>query len=562
MRRSPIPTLVAAAVAAALLLASCSSDGGPDLADDAPSTSASATSAPAALGTGGAHPCDQGATQDEVVAKPVDGVASDLTLTSFDDTDIRLHWFPQPDATADDPVATVLMGPGWSLSGDTSLEGAALFGALSIPALRDAGYNVLTWDPRGFGKSSGRASVNDPEKEGKDLQVLLDWVATRPEAKTDDEGDPRVGMVGFSYGGGIQLVTAAIDCRVDAIVPGIAWHSLETSLFKSRTVKAGWASILSNTGGGRVDPHVTSASESGIETGLLSQDDEDWFRSRGPADLVDDITVPTLFVQGTVDTLFTLDEAITNYRSLRERNVPTAMLWFCGGHGTCLTDPGDGDRVTERELSWLARYLDGDTTVDTGARFETVDQDGGSWEADDLPVADETLGAQGSGTLSLTNESTTGPPTGTPADGDPLAGIVQAITPGPGVGAIDVPVAVTDAVAGHLALGAPTLSLAYTGTSPAGDQPTRVFAQLVDDDRQVVVGNQITPIEVVLDGKPHTVEIDLEVIAQHLEAGKGLTLQLVATTSAYATPRLGGTITFDEIGLSIPVVTKGLTKRG
>ena len=56
---------------------------------------------------------------------------------------------------------------------------------------------------------------------------------------------------------------------------------------------------------------------------------------------------------------------------------------------------------------------------------------------------------------------------------------MQAITPGPGVGAIDVPVAVTDAVAGHLALGAPTLSLAYTGTSPAGDQPTRVFAQLV-----------------------------------------------------------------------------------
>ena len=51
-------------------------------------------------------------------------------------------------------------------------------------------------------------------------------------------------------------------------------------------------------------------------------------------------------------------------------------------------------------------------------------------------------------------------------------------------------------------------------------------------------------------------------IAQHLEEGHDLTLQLVATTTAYATPRLGGQITFDEIGISIPVVTSGLTKRG
>ena len=33
-------------------------------------------------------------------------------------------------------------------------------------------------------------------------------------------------MVGASYGGGIQLVTAAIDNRIDAIVPTIAWHAL------------------------------------------------------------------------------------------------------------------------------------------------------------------------------------------------------------------------------------------------------------------------------------------------------------------------------------------------
>jgi len=42
---------------------------------------------------------------------------------------------------------------------------------------------------------------------------------------------------------------------------------------------------------------------------------------------VKQINAPTLFVQGTVDTLFTLDEAVENYRILRSRGVPTAMIW-------------------------------------------------------------------------------------------------------------------------------------------------------------------------------------------------------------------------------------------
>ena len=39
--------------------------------------------------------------------------------------------------------------------------------------------------------------------------------------------------------------------------------------------------------------------------------------------------------------MFTLDEAVTNYRMLRDCNVPVSMLWFCGGHCTCFTGPSD-----------------------------------------------------------------------------------------------------------------------------------------------------------------------------------------------------------------------------
>src|SRR5690606_21596286 len=118
--------------------------------------------------------CDQGATVDEARSAPVDGIATDHTVPPCGDPELRRHWFPtdQSDEGAE-PAPTVLMGPGWSLAGDTSQEGAALFGALGIGPMNDAGYNVLTWDPRGFGESGGSAQVNDPEHEGRDLQVLL-----------------------------------------------------------------------------------------------------------------------------------------------------------------------------------------------------------------------------------------------------------------------------------------------------------------------------------------------------------------------------------------------------
>ena len=76
-----------------------------------------------------------------------------------------------------------------------------------------------------------------PQHEGRDMQELISWVAAQPETQLDATGDPRLGMVGVSYGGGIQLTTAALDCRVDAIVPSWAWHSLQTSLDKADTPK-------------------------------------------------------------------------------------------------------------------------------------------------------------------------------------------------------------------------------------------------------------------------------------------------------------------------------------
>ena len=541
-------------VATLLVTAGCSSDDDGGSASTTTEFTTTASSQPEAA----RRDCVAPADLETPLTTPVEGTPSDLTLTSFDGTLIRIHWFPTEGA-ADEPAPTILMGPGWSLPGDTSTDGAPLFGALGIGLLNDEGYNVLTWDPRGFGESTGTASVNDPQIEGGDVTYLFNWLAAQPEVKLDAQGDPRMGMVGSSYGGGIQLTVASTDCRVDAIVPGLAWHSLETSLYKAETVKEGWATLLVDAAaGGSVDPHVTSAHASGAATGTISEEDITWFRSRGPGASIDLVDIPTLFVQGTVDTLFTLDEAVTNFTSLRERKVPTAMVWFCGGHGTCLTDAGDPERVTQASLAWLDRYVKEDDSVDTGPVLDIVDQDGTRWTGQDwpLPSGPGITSQSSGGTLELVAEGGSGP-IETPTGPDPLAGLVSGITPARAENAVDVTVD-TGSQEG-VVVGAPKLSLSYTGTAPDGPRPTRVFAQLVDEETGTVVGNQVTPIEVILDGTARTTEVDMEMIAQHVRGGQDLTLQIVATTVAYAAPRLGGSITFDSIGLDL-VVSEGLTE--
>jgi len=542
---------VIAAAATTLLTTGCSSGDEPAGSQDPTNTTGAPLDESAWIPT----EC-QVDPPEPVIAEAVPGVPNDLVLTSFDDTPIRVHWFPHPDATRAEPAPTVLMGPGWSLPGDTDVEQVGILGSIDIATLRAAGYNVLTWDPRGFGDSGGAATVNDKDREGRDVQRLLDWVAEQPQVEVEAVGDPRVGMVGGSYGGGIQLVTSAIDCRVDAIVPIIAWHSLGTSLYKAETVKTGWAGVLSDLPtDAMVDPRVASAYADGTTTGVLSEEDREWFLSRGPAELVEQVRVPTLLVQGTTDTLFTLDEALTNLAILESNDVPSAMVWYCGGHGICLTDPGDPERVATAAVAWLDRWVQGDESVETGPRVDLLDQRGDRHTSEAYPEPTSTIDAQGSGTLELAAGGGAGPATAPDGSREILDSIAAPITPGRADRAVEVQISFD---ADALVIGAPALELTYSGSTPDGERPTRVFAQLVDDGTGLVLDNQITPVAVVLDGEQRTVTVPMEVVSYAAAAGESVTLQLVATTVAYAEPRLGGTIEFTDISIGLPVVT-GLT---
>jgi ABC-2 type transport system ATP-binding protein len=480
--------------------------------------------------------------------------ARDVIVTSFDGTPLSASFFPAEGLQPGQRAPTILETHGWGAMRDKDENSSTLapFGQVGLGPLRRAGFNVLTWDSRGFGESGGTVEVDSKDFEGRDVSALLDWLATQPEQELDAAGDPRAGMTGASYAGGIELVAAAIDHRIDAIAPSIAWHSLLTALYRDDLVKGGWAAALSGLGiptatalgiispagvqTGTVDPHVVSALESGLATGHLSAEDKAWFDSRGPGDLVEQIRAPTLLVQGTADTLFTPSEAIRNFEQLKANGVPAHMLWFCGGHGVCLTQ-GDNSRVETRVITWLRHWLMDDHPADDDPTFEWLADDGvwrsaASWPTPQGPA----LTAQGSGTLAFS-----------PADTQ-SSGLLIAATPSPN--AVNVPI---PPPASHVdAVGEPQLQLDYKGT--ATDAHSYLFAQIVDEQRHVVLGNQVTPIAVTLDGKLHSLTHTLEGVAAAIPPGGHYTLQVTGGSSNYGPTRSAGLVQLTKIRLSLPTV--------
>ncbi|AGL21305.1 ABC transporter related protein [Actinoplanes sp. N902-109] len=233
--------------------------------------------------------------------------------------------------------------------------------------LADRGYAVLTWTARGFGRSTGEIHLDSPDYEVKDAQRLLDWLAARPEVRTDAAGDPRVGVVGGSYGGALALLLAAQDPRVDAIVPSITWNNLQTSFFPQGVFKKSWAGLFfgssaapGNPACGRFAADICAAYQKMATTGTPDAAATALLRRSSPATVLNRIKAPTLLVQGEVDTLFPLSEADANARGIAATGTPVRVAWFTGGHDGGTGPQTDQDRTRFLTAEWLDHYVKGE----------------------------------------------------------------------------------------------------------------------------------------------------------------------------------------------------------
>ncbi|PSP43835.1 hypothetical protein BRC68_05145 [Halobacteriales archaeon QH_6_64_20] len=278
-------------------------------------------------------------------------VTETLTIESFDGTTIEASLY---EPNTDDPRPAILMTHGW---GGTRADREPL-----AELYASNGYVVLTYDSRGFGDSGGEVGVDGPNEVG-DAQELISWLADRESVRTDGEDDPRVGMDGYSYGAGIQLVTAIEDDRPDVLVPRWGWHDLRFSNDPNRVLKWAWfyGLYLSGMENGTLNEDFLALSEEAVESQNAGEDLREFWRSRSPVGQLGAIDVPTLLISGWDDRLFTPNEAFANYRGLADAGTEARLLMYDYGHDFVEFSEEGPETQTEyadrAALAWMDDHL-------------------------------------------------------------------------------------------------------------------------------------------------------------------------------------------------------------
>ncbi|MEU2602112.1 alpha/beta fold hydrolase [Streptomyces hirsutus] len=431
------------------------------------------------------------------------------------------------------------------------------------------GYAVLTWSARSFGKSTGRIGLNDPDGEVADVSRLIDWLAEQPEVELDQDGDPRLGMAGASYGGAIALLTAGHDDRVDAIAPAITYFDLAEALFPNGVFKKLWAGIFVNSGGGceKFEPALCRMYERVAESGTPDAEAVALLKERSPSAVADRIDVPTLLMQGQSDSLFPLGHADAAAKAIRANGAPVDVDWIAGGH-----DGGEpeADRVRARTRAWFDRYLKGDKGADTGPAFR-VTRTGGVDSTDGRAVlsgasADRYPGLTGGGKAfpltgreqSFANPAGASPPAVSALPGlGGAGGLSQLSSLGVGV-SLDFPGQharfESAPVTGDLRItGSPTATVHVKST---GDDAV-LFGKVYDvgpDGRQQVLPSQlVAPIRVEDARAGKDVTVTFPAVDHEVRQGHRLRLVLASTDLGYASPAAPATYTVSlKSDLTVP----------
>ena len=263
------------------------------------------------------------------------------------------------------PAPAILIAHGFGGSKDSVSTDAQYF--------VDKGFVVLTWTARGFGKSTGQISMNAPDGEVADTKALISYLARNKNVLQDKSGDPRVGIMGSSYGGANALMTASADSRIDAVIADITWNDLQNDLFPQSAAgvttpgpfKKVWAgtffSAVSLQGAylgecGTFTQAWCDAYSNAAINGKPTAAESKLLGSVSPKNNLQKITAPTLLSQGQADSLFPLTESFNSAKAIEKAkpNLPLALIWHAGGHDGGIDQTS---YLREQYLQWFKKNL-------------------------------------------------------------------------------------------------------------------------------------------------------------------------------------------------------------
>ncbi|MCX6481053.1 MAG: X-Pro dipeptidyl-peptidase (S15 family), partial [Mycobacterium sp.] len=479
-------------------------------------------------------------------------VAFTYDVESFDGVKLSTNFFPAAQLASGATAPTTIIAPGFGAPGGTRpYDVYALKNEVpGIATMRALGYNVVTFDPRGEFDSGGVMRTAEPNYEGRDTSAIISWIAGSTPAALNAPGDPRVGMVGGSYGGALQLATAE-DPRIDAMVPVGNWNTLLETFYPAETFKSAYGALyLLNLiiSGARVDPQLYWAVATGLGLNWLGPWSKELMNASTPP--LDQLRAPTLLGRGMQDVLVPLEQGDEIAETVLGNGLGTAVktFWFTGGHGAVGLLPDDQSaRLIANTVVWLDSYVKGNgSAAQSIPNFQWYDQTGAYYSSpllsfqdgfNNLPDVIATAPGGLLGILPLLGGS--GPGVGV----FPLS-LVNA---SPATNAIDVAVPSAQLGSGTQVVGAPTVSFSYRGLGTSG----AVFAQVIDNATGAVLGNVVTPVPVVLDGRERTVTADIAEIAYTVGEGDSLTVQITSSATAFANAAFG-VIDIANITVTLP----------
>ena len=451
----------------------------------------------------------------------------------------------RPDgASASNPVPVVFHSHGW---GGSRTNNATAFGSWL-----NNGFGVISFDQRGFGQSGGKAHVENPDFEGQDVQGLVDLLAAQDWVLLDGPGDPVIGAVGGSYGGGYQFVGAFTDVletgrsRFNALAPEITWWDLKESLAPAELARTAWVSALYAAGADAHTDEVHKGFAYGAATGNWPKGEagvvanlDAFFEKTGPRWHVENnrrLDIPVLFGQGITDNLFNLNQGLKNFDNALTpaARAQSIFVGYNGGHVLPAALPA-GNGVSGDPCS---KELGGSSFADMTLRFFKQHLKG---EA-------ATLTGQGAYHLATATGTCTHV-TDTATDGSFAVGTV-AVPVGAGT-----PTHVELASGPIRVAGTPFVDAAVTTLTPDARAFFALAVGTSPNDARIVQSNMLPLREpTAVTGAARTIE--LPAIAVDVPAGQKLflTVSPVSDMSIGSGSRIPGLLTLEHTVVRVPVV--------
>ncbi len=257
--------------------------------------------------------------QDLISSPQEHGLAfEEILFTTGDNLQLHGWWMPSENSSR-----TIIFLHGFNGSMDPDLKYA--------PRFVESGFNVLMFDFRNHGRSEGK-TTSLGALEVLDAEAAILYTRLR--------GSEKIGLLGFSMGGRVALLTAARNKTISAIVSDggpLRFSTAITEGLKNKGIPRGLRQVFAML----------------IQLGASISTGKNLFSNDPIRIKTGQLTVPTLLINGERDQYTTRSDLLKMVSSIGEN----AELWVVQGVGHREADEPDLETYLNKLITFFNTWM-------------------------------------------------------------------------------------------------------------------------------------------------------------------------------------------------------------